>query len=30
VAILGYLGYRWMTRGERSSADESMATFAGI
>jgi spermidine/putrescine transport system permease protein len=30
VAILGYLGYRWMTRGERSSADESMAAFAGI
>jgi spermidine/putrescine transport system permease protein len=30
VAILGYLGYRWMTRGERSSADESMASFAGI
>jgi spermidine/putrescine transport system permease protein len=30
VAILGYLGYRWMTRGERSSADESLATFAGI
>jgi spermidine/putrescine transport system permease protein len=30
VAILGYAGYRWMTRGERSSADESMATFAGI
>jgi spermidine/putrescine transport system permease protein len=30
VAVLGYLGYRWMTRGERASADESMATFAGI
>ncbi len=30
VAILGYVGYRWMTRGERSSTDESMATFAGI
>jgi spermidine/putrescine transport system permease protein len=30
VAILGYVGYRWMTRGERSSADESLATFAGI
>jgi spermidine/putrescine transport system permease protein len=30
VAILGYIGYRWMTRGERSSTDESMANFAGI
>jgi spermidine/putrescine transport system permease protein len=30
VAILGYAGYRWMTRGERSSRDESLATFAGI
>lgn len=30
VAILGYLGYRWMTRGERSSADQSLANFAGI
>jgi spermidine/putrescine transport system permease protein len=30
VAVLGYVGYRWMTRGERSSADESLATFAGI
>jgi spermidine/putrescine transport system permease protein len=30
VAVLGYVGYRWMTRGERSSSDESLATFAGI
>jgi spermidine/putrescine transport system permease protein len=30
VAILGYVGYRWMTRGERGSTDETMATFAGI
>jgi hypothetical protein len=30
VAVLGYVGYRWMTRGERASADESLATFAGI
>jgi spermidine/putrescine transport system permease protein len=30
VAILGYVGYRWMTRGERASTDETMATFAGI
>jgi spermidine/putrescine transport system permease protein len=30
VAILGYVGYRLMTRGERSATDESLATFAGI
>ncbi|HTW20844.1 MAG TPA: ABC transporter permease [Mycobacteriales bacterium] len=30
VAILGYVGYRWMTRGERSSREESLANFAGI
>jgi spermidine/putrescine transport system permease protein len=30
VAVLGYVGYRWMTRGERASSDESLATFAGI
>jgi spermidine/putrescine transport system permease protein len=30
VAILGYIGYRWMTRGEKGSSSESMATFAGI
>jgi spermidine/putrescine transport system permease protein len=30
VAVLGYGGYRWMTRGERATADESLATFAGI
>jgi spermidine/putrescine transport system permease protein len=30
VAILGYVGYRVMTRGERASTDESLATFAGI
>jgi spermidine/putrescine transport system permease protein len=30
VAILGYVGYRLMTRGERATADESLATFAGI
>lgn len=30
VAIIGYLGYRLMTRGERASTDESLATFAGI
>jgi spermidine/putrescine transport system permease protein len=30
VAILGYIGYRWMTRGERRAHDESLAGFAGI
>jgi spermidine/putrescine transport system permease protein len=30
VAILGYVGYRWMTRGERRAHDESLAGFAGI
>jgi spermidine/putrescine transport system permease protein len=30
VAIIGYIAYRLMTRGERSSTDESLATFAGI
>jgi spermidine/putrescine transport system permease protein len=30
VAIVGYIGYRLMTRGERSTSDESLATFAGI
>jgi spermidine/putrescine transport system permease protein len=30
VAVLGYIGYRWMTRGERASSDESLANFAGI
>jgi spermidine/putrescine transport system permease protein len=30
VAFLGYVGYRLMTRGERASTDESLATFAGL
>jgi spermidine/putrescine transport system permease protein len=30
VAIVGYIGYRVMTRGERASTDEHLATFAGI
>jgi spermidine/putrescine transport system permease protein len=30
VVIVGYVGYRLMTRGEKASANESMATFAGI
>jgi spermidine/putrescine transport system permease protein len=30
VAIVGYIAYRWMTRGERATADETLANFAGI
>jgi spermidine/putrescine transport system permease protein len=30
VAIAGYIGYRWLTRGERAAHDETLATFAGI
>jgi len=30
VAIIGFVGYRLMTRGERTSTDESLATFAGM
>ncbi len=30
VAILGYVGYRFMTRGERASKDDALSTFAGI
>jgi spermidine/putrescine transport system permease protein len=30
VAIIGYIGYRLMTRGERTRHEESLATFAGI
>jgi spermidine/putrescine transport system permease protein len=30
VATLGYVAYRWMTRGERRAHDESLAGFAGI
>jgi len=30
VAIIGYIGYRLMTRGERARHEESLATFAGI
>jgi spermidine/putrescine transport system permease protein len=29
AAILGYLGYRWMTRGERGSRIEALTTIAG-
>jgi spermidine/putrescine transport system permease protein len=30
VAILGFVGYRWMTRGERMAHQQAMANFAGI
>jgi spermidine/putrescine transport system permease protein len=30
VAIVGYIGYRLMTRGERTSREDHLATFAGI
>jgi len=29
IAILGYIGYRWMTRGERGSRLEALTTIAG-
>jgi spermidine/putrescine transport system permease protein len=29
IAILGYLGYRWMTRGERSSRLDALTSIAG-
>jgi hypothetical protein len=29
VAIIGYLGYRWLTRGERGSRLEALTTIAG-
>jgi spermidine/putrescine transport system permease protein len=29
IAIVGYLGYRWMTRGERGSGVDALATLAG-
>jgi len=29
IAILGYLGYRWMTRGERGNRLEALTTIAG-
>ncbi|HTW03299.1 MAG TPA: ABC transporter permease [Streptosporangiaceae bacterium] len=29
IAILGFIGYRFMTRGERSDAKEALATIAG-
>ena len=30
IAIAGYLGYRWMTRGERSDRREALVTITGI
>jgi spermidine/putrescine transport system permease protein len=30
IAIAGYFGYRWMTRGERSDRREAMATITGM
>ena len=29
IAILGYLGYRWMTRGERGSRVAALTSIAG-
>jgi len=29
AAIIGFLGYRWMTRGERGSRIEALTTIAG-
>ena len=29
IVIIGYLGYRWMTRGERGSRIDALATLAG-
>ncbi len=30
IAIAGFIGYRWMTRGERSDRREALATIAGV
>jgi hypothetical protein len=29
VAIIGYIGYRWLTRGERGSRIDALTTIAG-
>jgi spermidine/putrescine transport system permease protein len=29
IAIIGYIGFRWMTRGERGSQMAALSTFAG-
>jgi hypothetical protein len=29
IAIIGYAGYRWLTRGERGSRIDALTTIAG-
>jgi len=29
IAVIGFIGYRWMTRGERGSRVEALTTIAG-
>jgi ABC-type spermidine/putrescine transport system permease subunit II len=29
IAVLGYLAYRWLTRGERGSRIDALTTIAG-
>jgi hypothetical protein len=29
IVIIGYIGYRWMTRGERGSRVDALSTLAG-
>ena len=29
IAVLGYIGYRWMTRGERGGTLDALNTLAG-
>jgi len=29
IVIIGYIGYRWMTRGERGTRVDTLATLAG-
>jgi hypothetical protein len=29
VAIIGYIAYRWLTRGERGSQIDALTTIAG-
>ena len=29
IAIIGYIGYRWLTRGERGSRIQALTTIAG-
>jgi ABC-type spermidine/putrescine transport system permease subunit II len=29
IAIIGFAGYRWLTRGERGSSLEALTTIAG-